>query len=165
MNTKNIIIYVLFTVAIVGGLVWIARPNKDTGADPTASVISTLTAPENQYDFGSISMANGNVSKIFTVSNSSPEPVTLEKIYTSCMCTQANLILSGQKFGPYGMPGHGLVPKVNRTLNAGETAEIEVVFDPNAHGPAGVGPIERIIFVEQKGRQPLELNIKAMVTP
>ncbi|MEK7077854.1 MAG: DUF1573 domain-containing protein [Patescibacteria group bacterium] len=162
---KNTIIYVLSTVAVIGGLVWIARPDKGAPTDPTAAVISTLAAPENQYDFGAISMANGKVSKIFTVSNSSAEPVTLEKIYTSCMCTEASLILNGQKFGPYGMPGHGLVPKVNRALNAGQTAEIEVVFDPNAHGPAGVGPIERIVFVEEKGRQPLELEIKAMVTP
>lgn len=165
MTLKNIIIYVLSTAAVVGGLVWIARPNQNANLDPTAAVISTLAASENQYDFGAISMANGNVSKTFTVSNSGSESVMLEKIYTSCMCTEASLILNGQKFGPYGMPGHGLVPKVNRALAAGETAEIEVVFNPNAHGPAGVGPIERIIFVEEKGRQPLELNIKAMVTP
>ncbi|MBI2454455.1 MAG: DUF1573 domain-containing protein [Parcubacteria group bacterium] len=173
MKLKNFLIYIISIVVVVGGLVWIARPGQNDIADPTAAIVSTLTTPENQYDFGTISMANGKVSKIFTITNSSAEPMQIEKIYTSCMCTEASLILgspsanSGQtlRFGPFGMPGHGLVPKVNQALDAGESAEIEVVFDPNAHGPAGVGAIERIVFVEEKGRQPLELKIKAMVTP
>ena len=63
------------------------------------------------------------------------------------------------------MPGHGgSVPKVNDTIKAGETREIEVVFDPNAHGPAGVGLIERVVRLEY-GEKTLELNIKAVVTP
>lgn len=162
---KNILIYVIAVIAIISGVVWFARPSQDSNLDPTAAVVSTLSTAENKYDFGTISMANGNVNKTFTLTNSSSDPVLIEKIYTSCMCTSASLILNGQKFGPFGMPGHSLVPKVNKTLGADEGAEIEVVFDPKAHGPAGVGPIERVIFVEEKGRQPLELNIKAMVTP
>jgi len=53
---------------------------------------------------------------------------------------------------------------VNDTIKAGETREIEVVFDPNAHGPAGVGLIERVVRLEY-GEKTLELNIKAVVTP
>ncbi|MEK9174601.1 MAG: DUF1573 domain-containing protein [Patescibacteria group bacterium] len=162
---KNILFYIIAVMVIVGGVIWFARPGQNVSDDPTAAIISTLSAPENRYDFGTISMARGNVSKIFTVSNSSGGPVMIEKIYTSCMCTTARLETGGKKFGPFGMPGHGLVPKVNQTLQAGEFAGVEVIFDPNAHGPAGVGPIERVVFVEEKGRQPLELRIKAMVTP
>ncbi|MEK7209606.1 MAG: DUF1573 domain-containing protein [Patescibacteria group bacterium] len=162
---KNILFYIVAVVAIVGGVIWLARPGQDAPIDPTAAIISALTSTENQYDFGTISMANGNVNKVFTVTNNSADPTLIEKIYTSCMCTSAKLKIGDKNLGPFGMPGHGIVPKVNQTLDPSKSAQIEVIFDPNAHGPAGVGPIERVVFVEEKGRQPLELTIKAMVTP
>ncbi|MDP3764088.1 MAG: DUF1573 domain-containing protein [bacterium] len=165
MPIKNIIIYILTVVAIVGGVIWMARPDKNNNTDPTASIISVLNFSETQYDFGTISMANGNVSKIFKITNSSNKSIEIEKIYTSCMCTEAELNINNKKLGPFGMPGHNLVPKVNQTLNVGETAEIKVIYNPNAHGPAGVGPVDRIVYVEEKGRQPLEFRIKAVVTP
>ena len=162
---KNILFYIVAVVAIVGGVIWLARPGQDAPIDPTTTIISALTSTENQYDFGTISMANGNVNKVFTVTNNSADPALIEKIYTSCMCTSAKLKIGDKNLGPFGMPGHGIVPKVNQTLDPSKSAQIEVIFDPNAHGPAGVGPIERVVFVEEKGRQPLELTIKAMVTP
>lgn len=162
---KNILLYILAVVVIIGGVIWLARPGQDASTDPTAAIISTLTSTESRYDFGTISMANGNVSKVFAVTNNSADPVLIEKIYTSCMCTSARLKIGDKNLGPFGMPGHGIVPKVNQTLNPGEAAQIEVIFKPSAHGPAGVGPVERVVFVEEKGRQPLELTIKATVTP
>lgn len=165
MNLKNIILSIVITIAVLGGIIWLARPDIDKKIDPTAAVVSALTAPETSYDFGTISMVNGDVSKIFTLKNSSPETITIEKIYTSCMCTEANLIIGDKKFGPFGMPGHGIVPKVNQELKPGEEAKIEAIFDPKAHGPAGVGPIDRVVYVEEKDKLPLELKFKAVVTP
>lgn len=161
---KNIAIIIAVTVIIMGGIIWIARPDK-SGGNVTAAVLTSLVPSETEYDFGSISMAKGDVSKTFTVKNVSAEPMLIEKIYTSCMCTSVSIIRSGQKTGPFDMPGHGFVPKVNQTLNPGESAEIEVVFDPKAHGPAGVGPIDRVVYIEEKDKLPLELRIKAVVTP
>lgn len=161
---KNIAIIIVSTIVIMGGIIWIARPDK-SDSNVTAAVLTSLAPSETEYDFGSISMAKGDVSKIFTVKNTSAEPMLIEKIYTSCMCTSASIIRSGQKSGPFGMPGHGFVPKVNQTLNPDETAEIEVIFDPKAHGPAGVGPIDRVVYIEEKDKLPLELRIKALVTP
>ncbi|OGN16959.1 MAG: hypothetical protein A3F48_00885 [Candidatus Yanofskybacteria bacterium RIFCSPHIGHO2_12_FULL_41_9] len=63
------------------------------------------------------------------------------------------------------MPGHGYVPPVKESLNSGEEAVIKVVFDPNAHGPAGIGKIQRSIFIESDGSKSLELQISASVTP
>ena len=162
-HMKNIIIGIVATMAILGGIIWLTRPDKSE-ADINYGTSSLQTA-EGEYDFGTISMAKGKVSKIFAVKNASAQAAFIEKIYTSCMCTEASLIKSDRKLGPFGMPGHGLVPKVNQTLNPGEETQVEVVFDPNAHGPAGVGAIERIVYVEEKERLPLELKIKAMVTP
>lgn len=130
-----------------------------------ADAQSALTASEMMYDFGSISMRNGKVNRVFSVQNNSSEPVKITKMYTSCMCTEATLISRGEKMGPLGMPGHGFVPNLNQVLEPNETAEVEVIFDPAAHGPAGIGTIERAVYLEQEGRAPLTLEIKALVTP
>lgn len=81
------------------------------------------------------------------------------------MCTSAALMMGGRRFGPYGMPGHGAIPRIDQTLNPNEEATIEVTFDPAAHGPAGVGKIQRTIIVENNAGQSLELNFTALVTP
>lgn len=81
------------------------------------------------------------------------------------MCTTAVLVIDDKRSGPYGMPGHGFIPKINETMNVGEEATVEVIFDPAAHGPAGVGRIERKITIENNAGQSLELEFTALVTP
>jgi len=63
------------------------------------------------------------------------------------------------------MPGHIAVPRINKSLNPGEEAIVEVVFDPTAHGPAGVGTIQRVVTIENNAGEPLELQFSAVVTP
>lgn len=169
-NKKNLILIVA-VVAVLGVLMWIGRPSP--APTPTSAPLANfvtetngaLVAEKNQHDFGTISMAAGNVTYGFTIKNSSEAPLTLNKIYTSCMCTTAVLIIGEHKHGPFGMPGHGIVPGIKETLAAGESATLEVIFNPKAHGPAGVGRIERLAYVENSAGEPLELGISAMVTP
>lgn len=168
MNKSNIVGFAV-AVLVLAGIIWIAQTNTQNSAD-TASVSSgndgSLTAEEMDFDFGSISMAAGNVKHSFKIKNAGAVAATIGKMYTSCMCTTAILEVNGEKFGPYGMPGHGFIPKIEQTINPGEEAIVEVVFDPAAHGPAGVGRIERMVVIEQDGgRQPLELGFTATVTP
>ncbi|HIH51951.1 MAG TPA: DUF1573 domain-containing protein [Nanoarchaeota archaeon] len=165
---KNIIL-VLVVVLFFVGLAYFGKVAQK--ATPIASGTEkvgngSLSADEKFYDFGSISMKNGKVSRLFKVSNLTDEDVFLERVTTSCMCTVAYVINGEDKKGPFGMAGHGgAVLKVNDTIKAGETREIEVVFDPNAHGPAGVGLIDRIITLADKNGEELNLEIKAVVTP
>lgn len=110
-------------------------------------------------------MANGIVRHSFAVKNAGDIPVTVRQVYTSCMCTEATLLVAGgRRIGPFGMPGHGMPPSINREFAPGEEATIEVAFDPAAHGPAGVGMIERLIYLETDGG-PFVLRITANVTP
>ena len=82
------------------------------------------------------------------------------------MCTAAYFIDSDRnKKGPFGMPGMGFVPKLNAIIKAGTSGEIEAVYDPNAHGPAGVGMIDRFIYLEDANNNKLQFEIKANVTP
>lgn len=177
MKNKNIV-GILIIISIFG-LLWVVGKNKASNiqkesvkTENKAQNLSLkndggLTTTEKLYDMGTISMKEGLVSKIFQVSNPGTEDINLEKITTSCMCTKAYIINEdGNKSEPFGMPGHGgVVPKANEIIKAGETRNIEVVYDPNAHGPAGVGVIDRFVYLEDSNANKLTLEIKAIVTP
>ena len=159
-------IFILAIIVLVGAALWYAKGVSLKSQEQSAAVAaSVLETNESSYDFGEISMANGVVSREFKIKNPSENPVKIESIYTSCMCTNATLILNSRKYGPYGMPGHGFVPKVRQTLAAGEESMLLVEFDPAAHGPAGVGPIMRIVTIESSDGARIDLEISALVKP
>ena len=159
------IIIAIAVVAGLGGLVWWGSTIQ-TPAGAAAGAKSVLSATETLYDFGSISMKNGKVTKDFTVINSGDQDIFIPSVVTSCMCTKAFIVgLDGTTKGPFGMPGMGYVPPANDMIKAGESRIIRVVYDPNAHGPAGVGPIDRLITLTDKTGATLQLEIKAVVTP
>ena len=176
MDKKTIISLAIIILGVTG-LVWWSKSvdNKSLrGATETKSHpariengTGILTAEETFYDFGRISMKDGNVSKIFTVTNTGSENINVPSLYTSCMCTNAYILsMDGSRKGPFGMPGHGgAVPKANAIVKSGESIDIEVVYDPNAHGPAGVGMIDRFVYLEDENGNKLEFEIKANVTP
>lgn len=169
MNTKTILVVGLIIVGLIG-LMWWGRANQ-TAATSTVggggvSTKGSLTASETQYDFGTISMKDGNVQKIFTVTNGTGKDVLLSRLVTSCMCTTAYIEGPDGEKGPFGMPGHGgSVPPANEIIKAGTSVGIKVVYDPNAHGPAGVGTIDRVITLTDSEGAVLELNIHAVVRP
>ena len=101
----------------------------------------------------------------FTITIEGSVPVTVRKLSTSCMCTTASLINGSRRVGPYGMPGHGAIPTISETIAPGQEVTVEVVFDPAAHGPAGVGPVNRAVYVEDSTGAVLQLTFTATVTP
>ncbi|MEK7618511.1 MAG: DUF1573 domain-containing protein [Patescibacteria group bacterium] len=157
----------LFIVLIAGAFVLSNSPtasNQPQAGQKAAA--SKLTAAETFFDFGTISMAKGKVTKAFTVKNTTGEPITVSKVYTSCMCTQAVITSGNDRKGPFGMPGHGgSIPTISLTIAPNSEAVVEVIFDPAAHGPSGVGPIQRNVFVESTDSGKLTLEFKANVTP
>src|SRR3989338_11364274 len=148
MKNQSIILSMLIVFGLIGLMAWGWSSQKTAGVNQNSGTInslSSLTAQETFYDLGAISMKNGNVSKVFKVANASGQDINLESVTTSCMCTVAYIVKpDGSKSRSFGMPGHGgFIPKANEIIKAGETRDIEVVYDPNAHGPAGVGLIDR----------------------
>jgi hypothetical protein len=101
-------------ILIVLGLiaaVFAARPGAPDTAPPaaasTAALVanrggSALAAREPYFDFGSISMAAGKVSHRFWFGNESRAPVTIYRVYTSCMCTTATLVKGMRTVGRKG---------------------------------------------------------------
>lgn len=168
-NTISTISIVLFI--FVGLFIWGYAGKGGTtgsvqGAKGTTGAASVLTASEIFYDFGTISMKDGNVTKEFVVINPTDADVSVSTLVTSCMCTSAFIVLpNGSIKGPFGMPGMGYVPPANEVIKSGESRTIRVVYDPNAHGPAGVGEIDRFIILTDASGGTLQLEIKALVTP
>ena len=173
-TTTKVIVGACVAVLVLGGLIIAAMPQpgsntpKTVESRPTARASSAgaLSAPELNFNFGSVSMARGNVTHRYWIRNAGSNPIVLGKMYTSCMCTTAALVkTSGRKFDPVGMAGHGFIPTINEPMNPGEQAIIEVVFDPAAHGPAGIGPTDRVVTIENSAGRPLDLAFTANVTP
>lgn len=165
MNTTTVI-GILGALALLGGIAWAGRnsPTNNTSSEaPQAG--GALVGSETAFDFGAVSMAAGTVKHAFAIKNTGTAPVKISTVYTSCMCTSAKLTINGQTLGPYGMPGHGPLPRINEILEAGAEATVEAEFDPAAHGPAGVGRIQRTITIEHDAGQALELGFAAQVTP
>ena len=158
----------------LGALIVAARPGAPTNSPTAVELVkasaasnssSRLTAAQMKFSFGPISMARGKVTHRYPITNTGTEPVVIRKLYTSCMCTTAALVKDGKTGAAFGMPGHTPIPTINVPIKPGEEAFVEVVFDPAAHGPAGVGPIERVVTLENNGGQPLELEFAALVSP
>ena len=172
MNKNNFLPY-LAAVVLGGGLLFFlgngtGRTSISSETPPSNQLnASTLSASESMFDFGTVSMSAGKVTHAFKIKNTSTTPVTITKIQTSCMCTVASLVTTTSRKGPFGMPGHVAIPKINEIIAPNQEAIIEAVFDPAAHGPAGVGKIRRIVYVEMNGNEsnPLELSFEATVTP
>ena len=158
-------------VALVGLLAFVSRwagspvtPGSASAARALAS--GDLTANQYTYNFGTISMKDGIVHRDFTITNTSSSTVTLAGVDTSCMCTTAYLVhADGSQEGPFGMDGMGYRYNSGDTLAAGATTTVRVVYDPAAHGPAGVGHIDRTIDLHEQNGEVLGLEITADVTP
>ncbi|OGD30386.1 hypothetical protein A2833_01990 [Candidatus Azambacteria bacterium RIFCSPHIGHO2_01_FULL_44_55] len=154
-----------FIVLVIAGLVWFGGSGTKTPAIIDGAYAGTLIAKESKYDFGTVSMAKGLVSKEFTLENQSKDSVKIGEVSTSCMCTEAELKVGDKTAGPFGMPGHGGAPKANLIVKPGEKLVVKTIFDPAAHGPAGVGPIERQVMISTGAASPMVLEFKAIVEP
>lgn len=165
---KRIAIGIIAAGIALGGLVWIARSDSRSATASRDRTSGTLTAEgADRHDFGTISMAAGNVQHQFTIRNTSDETVTIENVTTSCMCTTASLRdSSGRTYGAFGMPGHGTSPKTNIRVAPGESVTVDAVFDPAAHGPSGTGLAQRSIYLETNSAASptIELAFQAVVT-
>lgn len=157
-----IVITIVVAAAIIG---IIASSSPSTSATNQGS----LSAEHRQYNFGTITMSNGIAPHDYSIKNSSSQAVTLRRIVTSCMCTKAQVIDgNGSIRGEFGMPGHGGVSgQTNITVAAGESIVLRALFDPNAHGPSGVGAIDRVITIETNSEKTptLQLGFTGTVVP
>ncbi len=164
MNIKIVFASIVVILGILG-ILGRARGVPQVSSAETKKATSTLVAAEVLYDFGTISMKNGLVDHVFKITNAGVRDVNVKKITTSCMCTSAYIKSASGEKGPFGMEGMGYVPPADELIKAGDARNVRVVYNPNAHGPAGVGVIDRLIYLADDAGGVFTLEIKAVVTP
>src|SRR3989344_4328459 len=77
---NKVIIGIVITLIALGGIIWVARPSAQNAApSPRASGGTLRVEGESSYNFGSISMAAGTVSRIFTLRNTGTGALTIKK--------------------------------------------------------------------------------------
>lgn len=169
---KPVLFIVLIPLLLILGFMMFAV-GKDNEVSLTAEnlslVDSTYNLNKTQHSFGKISQKDGNVETEYELANTGSSDFFVKRLYTSCMCTKAQITFSdGSKSSLNGMLGHG--PEsgllVEKTIKAGETVKVRAVFDPNAHGPQGVGFIKRNITIETnlKNSPTIQVSFDADVT-
>jgi len=136
--------------AVRGG---VAAPAADV-AQPTAEAAmpvvppSALTADHATHEFGDVPIGGGHVQAVFKLTNDGADSTRIVAAYTSCMCTTATLgFPDGTTAGPFGMPGHDLPLTLDRWVGAHKAVTVTVDFDPAAHGPDAIGPVERQVTI------------------
>ena len=164
MNINNIVISIAVVSVVIVALLVFSDNNAQNAS--SVEVAAVLSSQETYFDFGTISMADGEVSHTFNVINNGEEPIVIKKVYTSCMCTTAFIKNgAGKEYGGFSMPGHGGFAKADINVGPGEAIAVKAVFDPAAHGPSGVGLAQRSIYLETNSTQSpkLELTFRATV--
>lgn len=149
MSKKSIYI-LLGTILLVISGVYLMTRNQNKIDDSTLVKINpqdVQITPES-YDIGKVLMKNGFVTREYEIKNSSQSILRLKNIVTSCMCTKAQVVLEDKRTRFYAMEMSGAKnPNVDFDIPAGTTAKLIVRFDPAAHGIAGVGLINRSVFL------------------
>ena len=165
-NTKKghdpfLIWIIVVTVIILGGVVFFGSKIGATIQVTTDTQVA-MAVDSNRYDWGTIDLNGGIVSKSFAIENTGSTSLKLYEVKTSCMCTTAQLKTSSQASPKFKM--HEKSSYVFE-IQPKETAELIVEFDPAFHGPSGTGPISRIITMNTNdAKNPtLSFNLTANV--
>jgi len=107
-----------------------------------------------RLDVGDVFMNVAEVPMRFEVTNTGERVAVITYIETSCDCTKATIVFEGRE-GPRFAMSHSTPPGTydwRAVLAPGETVELLVYYDPQAHGvftpeeaPAIHGPITRFV--------------------
>lgn len=144
-------------LALLALNVFSGSPAQTTGGKPH------LEVSETEYDFGTVPLMGGILKKTFEIKNNGDGDLVIGPLWTSCHCTSAIFKWNGKQSPEFNM---AKIPW-SQKLAPGETGQIEVIFDPAFHGPAGIGAAIRAIFFETNDPQneSPEVRIVANVTP
>ena len=164
MSMKTIIISLLtFIIVLFGTAFLIFNNEKNTQAkkEPmTDKAIAVVNS--NVYNWGEIPLRGKEVTASFKIQNQGSKVLELSDVQTSCACTTAYLEKNNQKSPLFGMHTKS---SYTMKLKPKEKAILHVIFDPDYHGPNGIGPITRIVTIKTNDiKNPeLEFTLTAIV--
>lgn len=146
-ETKLIIGAAVIVILLIVGLAFLVTGKQSAQAAIPTNPVEGVEANPGNFDLGNVPYSGGLVTKEYEIKNTSGHDMKLMKIVTSCMCTVATVTINGKETIPYGMEMQVGNAILNLTFKNGETAKVTSKFDPTAHGPSGIGPINRSIYL------------------
>ena len=130
---------------------WGTKPPVSASAETEAQAGTGGGTPEIVVtpmvrDLGEVSVSGGTVTTLFTVKNVGDGKLVITDMETSCMCTEAALIVDGVEGPKLGMRGHGVRPVWSAELAPGQEAPLKVYYDPTIHDGLR-GPVTRVVRI------------------
>ena len=131
---------VIALIIIVSGFYLIKRDDNLKNAP-------RIVIKPSSYNFRDVSVAGGVVKTSMTIKNEGKSDLIIDDMDSSCGCTTAYIAKEGGEGPIFGMKMHGTNPVGwSETLKPGETAEINIYYDPQVH-PDMRGHVTRVITV------------------
>ncbi len=104
-----------------------------------------IQTDHSYYDLGIVPQIK--TSHTFSFTNGGGGDLSVKRIWTSCGCTTAKLVLNGIESPEFGMPGHGgYSGPWEAKLRPGETADLIVYYDAPIMSDIFVG--ERYVYID-----------------
>ncbi|MFQ5493312.1 MAG: DUF1573 domain-containing protein [Candidatus Dojkabacteria bacterium] len=149
-------VLIISVIVILGLGILFFGGDSSSNAELEMTTGAQFQADITKHDWGDIDINGGKVSQTFEFKNVGVETLNVTGIETSCMCTTASITINGESSPDYSMDhGSGRNKTWIGEVASGETASLEVEFDPLFHGPNGFGPITRTVtFVTNDASNP-----------
>lgn len=122
-----------------------------------------LRVANSEYNFGVISVAEGEKSARIPLINIGDGALTITRLDSSCGCTSASVENNGSEGPRFHMAGHAPNPTHWRTvIKPGGQAFLKVYFDPRVH-PNVRGSVTRIITIHSDDPRDPEQEVRIKV--
>lgn len=135
---KKILLLLILTTVFITGCSTQTKPTEIDFGGKIQALNGLL------YDFGSIDINGGVVSKTFQFKNTDSKPLAIYEATTSCGCTTGEIKVRSETYGPFGMHNQ---TKQTIEVPAQSDFSITIAYDPLFHGPNDLGKRERTLFL------------------
>lgn len=164
MNLK--LLAVMLATALALGAVLYGCNAQSSAGRSTAPQAASGGAPQISItpevnDLGDVSMSQGRISTIFTIKNTGGSDLVIKDMETSCMCTEAALVMEGQEGPRLGMRGMSSPPPADWsvTIKPGQEVPLKVYYDPTVHADLH-GPVTRVVRVYSNDPKQPHLDVQ-----
>lgn len=139
-----VLVGIISTISGFLGYFLYTRNNKEEVEKVESNSNQTLVATPSEYDWGNIPI-NAPISKDIVLRNKSDETITIQRISTSCACTDATF-------------ENDLELPLELSPNAEKN--LKVTFDPTFHEDQPLGDITREVYIKYGEAGEEELSVR-----
>lgn len=160
--SKFVLSVIALSIIAILAIYFVGSKSTKESTTSTNTPVGTYELSSEKMDLGEMTVDDKKTAN-FTFKNTSSEKMNLSKFETSCNCTMTEVKINGDTSPMFNMPAHmsSAEKAWNRDLAPGETAEINVTYEP-ALMPV-YGPIERYSTFKINNSKEIRLTVAATV--